>query len=156
MNKRHKNTADNRASAMQLITGLTLMLLLWATPVAAEKLIVVTHANLGANTFTHDQVKAVYMGKTKFLNNTRLKPVEYNPRSALMGSFLGKLGISQNTYLRHWVKEIFRSGATPPRQVVDPDEAMRIVRNTPGAIGFFPASWQVNTDGLKRVITLDD
>jgi hypothetical protein len=85
-------------------------------------------------------------------SGTRLIGFNHPPRTRPRTVFdLAVLGMNPEESARHWVDELVRGGARPPRNVPSVDLLRQVIAALPGAIGYLPLA---DLDGTLRVVTV--
>ncbi|SFC33032.1 hypothetical protein SAMN05660443_2301 [Marinospirillum celere] len=122
-------------------TLLTCAALLLSLPLIAGDLVVIGHPSV-PDGITQNQVRDIFLGRSQQLPNGNLAtPLEMNdssPHKATFHSLYTGRSLSQlNAF---WSQQVFTGRGQPPRSL-DSVAAMRsAVANTPGALGYLPAS----------------
>ncbi len=101
------------------------------------------------------QARDFYLGERVFLGDLRVTPVIYvhhNPEQERF--FLSVLKMKENRYRSYWIRKLFRGEGTPPIEADSPDDMLRRLATTPGAIGFIPADKLAGHPGIARLFTV--
>lgn len=116
----------------------------------ADMVIIVNKEN--NSTITRDEVKKLYLGKIdKFSNGNTAIPINLNDsdlKNEFDASIIGRNSAQVTAY---WSKAVFTGAGTPPKQVNDQSEVLKLVSSNPDVIGYIDKS--LVTDNVK-VITL--
>jgi len=115
----------------------------------AEIAIVVHPSN--SNAIDANTVKRLYLGKSKsFPDGSQAVPVGQDEDSKVTTEFNEKvLGKSSSQVKAYWSKLIFTGKGTPPKQVANDAEVIKLVANNPNLIGYIDAS---KADGSVKVV----
>jgi hypothetical protein len=139
------------AAAAALLAALALQ----AAPARAGEIVVVVHDGVPAQSLTAQDVKRILLGDRTFIGETKLHVMGYLRDDPVADAFLkAVLGMSANAYRRYWVKEVFRSGRLPPRNVAGARAVLRHVAEEPGGIGFVPAEVAAGAAGVRVVFSV--
>ena len=109
---------------------------LWACSAAAltSDIYVVCNPNVSLRP---GEIREVFIGEKNFAGAIRLTPAD---NLAAEASFLGKvMKFTVDKYTSLWTKKAFRDGANPPLVMVNDNEALAYVRQTPGACSYVEA-----------------
>ena len=80
------------------------------------------------------EVREVFIGEKYFAGAIRLTPAD---NLAAQATFLGRVvKFTADKYANLWTKKAFRDGANPPPVMVNDNEALAYVRQTPGACSY--------------------
>ena len=133
---------------IRFIARLTCALLLSAS-VQAD-VAIITHPD-NANTPKQDEVRRIFLGKTKTFNNgQKAVPADLTDSSQARTTFLKKvLRKSESSLNSYWARMLFSSKGKPPRQFNDATAVQVWVSKTPGAIAYIDAK---DLDPAVRVI----
>lgn len=140
------------ASVRHLLMALGLLLAaLFAPAMAAEAFVV--HPSQDGVRLSPAELADVLLGrKTVFSDGTRIVVVLLDDDSPLTVQVLKDyVKKSPSQYLAYWKRQVFTGKAAMPKIVATVEEALAVVRGTPGAICFIPAD-RVG-DGVGRVAT---
>jgi hypothetical protein len=123
---------------MRAVPLLLVLLLAGGGQGLAEDLVVVVNAGSGVERLNRDEVINLFMGRTRRLPSgltaLRVDQVATSPDRALFYRILlGKELPEVNAY---WARLLFSGQSSPPRQVQSEAEALELLRNHKGAIGY--------------------
>jgi hypothetical protein len=110
---------------------------------AAEKegLIVIVNEEGPLAEVSMEEVRHVYLGEKRFVEGTRLLPVNFT-EGPLKDLFLKKVvGMSSKEYKHHWIKKVFQEGLTIPTTMGSPIDIIEFVSMEKGAVAYLPAEW---------------
>lgn len=121
-----------------------------AAGVRAELAVIVNPAS-GDSALTADQVKDIYLGKTKkFPGGGEAVPVDQKDGSPVRASFNSKVVGKDEAQLKaYWAKLIFSGKGTPPTAVDGDADVKAWVAKTPGGIGYVD---KAAADGSVKVV----
>ena len=93
------------------------------------------------DSFNKRQVRKIYLGQTRYLEDgTRLR-LTCLEKGELHRSFLKQwVGMTPSQFKIHWQKQVFTGKARMPHRFKTNSNQQGFVKNTPGAIGYKPAS----------------
>lgn len=119
---------------------LPLFILLSHIGIVAADIAVITHPD-NTNTLDEDQVRNIFLGKTKvFPNGQRVNVFSlkkgHKSRDEFNRSLLHKSESNLNAY---WARMIFSSRAKPPTEVGDEQSLIHTVANDQSSIGYIDA-----------------
>ena len=86
-------------------------------------------------------LQRLYTGRILTLNQQPATPLSLPPGNAIRQQFLKTiLGQNEEQYSGYWLVRRYVGKGTPPQEVASPEEIIRIVGSTPGAVGYLPAT----------------
>ena len=116
----------------------------------ADMVIIVNKNN--DSSITRDEVKKLYLGKMdKFSNGNTAIPINLSDsdlKNEFDSSVIGRNSAQVTAY---WSKAVFTGAGTPPKQVNDQSEVIKLVSSNPDVIGYVDKSLVTNN---VKVITL--
>lgn len=123
---------------LRLIT----LLALWAispTLMAEEALVLIGHNMLQKADLA--TIQRLYTGRVVSLNLQSATPLNLLAGDPLRQQFLASvLGQTEEQYTGYWLVRRYIGKGAPPQEVATPEEVIRIVGSTPGAVGYIPLS----------------
>lgn len=125
---------------MTLRQRLWLMLaIVFATPaLASAGVVVIAHPSVSLQMLDAEQVAQLYLGRVTALpDGTRpvvLDLMEGDPQRVEFSERV--LGKSEQQLRSYWTRMIFTGKGQPPRTLNSSADMLRVVANTPGAIGY--------------------
>lgn len=106
---------------------------------ADEALVVIGHSSLQKTDLA--TVQRLYSGRIVSLNQQLATPLNLLPGDPLRQQFLSSvLGQSEEQYTGYWLVRRYVGKGAPPQEVASPEEIIRIIDSTPGALGYIPLS----------------
>lgn len=106
-----------------------------------EGLIVIVNEKGPLTEASMEEVRDVYLGEKRFVEGTRLLPVNFT-EGPLKDIFLKKIvGMSSKEYKHHWIRKVFQEGLTIPTTMGSPIAIIEFVVKEKGAVAYLPASW---------------
>lgn len=120
---------------------ITLLLLNLLSPLLAaqEGLALIGHSALQKTDLA--TLQRLYMGRLVSLNQQFATPLNLPPGHPLRQQFLETiLGQNEEQYTAYWLVRRYVGKGTPPKEVASPEEMIRLITATPGAIGYVPLS----------------
>lgn len=120
---------------------LILLLSLGGAAIAGEMAVIVA-AGSGVESLSREQVVNIFMGRYRRLPSDAIAqpydlPAEDAGKAAFYTGLLGKNLSEVNAY---WARLVFSGSTAPPQTVGDPATMLRVVANTPGAVGYVDRS----------------
>ncbi len=108
---------------------------------AEDELAVIVAAEGAPDKVSRAQLEAIFTSGRKSWDDGRaVVPLNLPPDHPLRHRFdEAVLRMTPDEVSRFWIDARVRDGARPPRQVIDPQLALRLVAKVPGAIGYVPA-----------------
>ncbi len=103
------------------------------------------------------ELRAIYMGRTNSLPNNAgfVIPLDQGRNSDIREAFFEKIiGMQINQVNSYWTRLTFAGQATPPRELLNDDIVLDVVRKTPGAIGY--VSNLPKTSGFRVLMHVKD
>ncbi|WP_349744428.1 hypothetical protein [Roseateles cavernae] len=128
-----------RLSALPVIS---LLALLWAVPAlpaaAATDLIVIAHKDVALDKISPERVTQIFLRQQQnWPDGLAIQPIDLREGSGLRRAFYDQVtGRSPGQLRAYWARQSFTGMGLPPRQVDSDEEVVRLVQNTPGAIGY--------------------
>lgn len=115
------------------------MLTLFSAASFAEVAVIVNPAN--ANAMDQDEIKKIYLGKSKsFSDGTKITPVNQET-NALADEFNDKLvGKSSSQLNAYWSKLVFTGKGTPPAKLDNDQAVIDFVAANADAIGYIDSA----------------
>lgn len=114
-----------------------LLALLAAIAPAKAEVVVVVPVTSKVDTLTSAQVRDIFLGRTSaFPGGETALPIEHmgdNSRDEFHRLLSGRTAVELKAY---WAKMVFAGQGVPPKSVASSSEALRIIAQTPNAIGY--------------------
>ena len=128
---------------------LKIALLAFCFPALADVAVVVHPSN--SNAIDKTFIKKVFTGKVKsFGDGASVIAINQESSSAATGEFNKKLLNKSASQLKaYWSKQIFTGKGTPPKEVPNSEEVLKLVSSNPNFIGYIDAA-SVN-DSVKVI-----
>ena len=112
---------------------------------ADEALVLIGHSALQKTDLA--TLQRLYTGRVVSLNQQSATPLNLPPGHPLREQFLtGILGQNEEQYSGYWLVRRYVGKGAPPQELASPEEIIRAVSSTPGAVGYVPLS-KVPTGG---------
>lgn len=106
---------------------------------AEDSFVLVGHSALQKTDLA--SLQRLYTGRILTLNQQPATPLNLPPGNAIRQQFLKTiLGQNEEQYSGYWLVRRYVGKGTPPQEVASPEEIIRIVGSTPGAVGYLPAT----------------
>lgn len=106
---------------------------------ADEPLVLIGHSSLQKTDLA--TLQRLYTGRVVTLNQKPATPLNLPTGSPIRQQFLTSvLAQNEEQYSGYWLVRRYVGKGAPPQEVASPDEMIRIVESTPGAVGYLPAS----------------
>lgn len=110
-----------------------------ATLQAQEALVVIGHSALQKTDLA--TLQRLYTGRVVSLNQQPATPLNLPPGHPLREQFLTDiLGQTKEQYSGYWLVRRYVGKGTPPQELPSPEEIIRSISSTPGAVGYLPLS----------------
>ncbi|MCX7897090.1 MAG: hypothetical protein N2441_04380 [Rhodocyclaceae bacterium] len=124
--------------------------------VAQAELVVVTSPQTGIERLSREEVINIFLGRYRLLPvgitaEPLDLPIDHPARAQFYQRLVGKHLAEINAY---WARLIFSGRTRPPRVVSDYAEAIRVVRERPGALAYLDAS--STPPDLKVIFSFED
>lgn len=134
---------------MKRLSVLLAVLMLGTSMARAEVVVIGNPA--GPDTITLDQVRDIYLNRSKALpNGQRAVPYELTEgdasRDAFHNAVTGRSGAQLNAF---WSQQVFTGKGQPPQEVGTEAAMKSSVASTPGSIGYIDSA---QVDGSVKVI----
>ena len=115
---------------------------------------VVVNPGSGVDTLDADQVKKIFMAKTKkFPNGNSVTPIDQNSDNGAYTTFYDKVaGKSPTKMNKYWVKLTFTGKAEAPKKVGGDSDVIGLVKGNKNMIGYVDSS--AVTGDVKVVYTV--
>ena len=132
---------------MKIILQMSLVIMLSFAAVSAQaEIVVIISSNANQVTMDKDQVSAIFLGKSStFPDGSQVIPVEQaegtTPREEFHSVVTEKSGAQLKSY---WSKMVFSGKGTPPKEVPNSSEMLKLIAANPSTIGYVEKS-AVNT-----------
>lgn len=106
---------------------------------AEDSFVLVGHSALQKTDLA--SLQRLYTGRILTLNQQPATPLNLPAGNAIRQQFLKTiLGQNEEQYSGYWLVRRYVGKGTPPQEVASPEEIIRIVGSTPGAVGYLPAT----------------
>lgn len=111
------------------------------TGLANAGVVVIANPAVSTSALTAEQVSQIFMGRARSLpDGAAVTPIDQAEGSPARTQFNERvLGKNEQQLRSYWSRMIFTGKGQPPRSVPTPEEVIRTVANTPGAIGYIDA-----------------
>mgnify|MGYP006277214853 CR=1 FL=1 len=133
------------------LTILLVILIYFSQLAQAGELVVVVGANCPVSALNKEQVKSLFLGRAAtFPDNSQATPIEQIEGSEQRGAFHATVTDKSDSQLKaYWSKLIFSGKATPPREVANPAEVVKLLGTNPNMIGYVSKD---QIDGSVKVV----
>lgn len=101
-------------------------------------LVVIAHKDVLPDRLSAERVTQIYLRQQQsWPDGQPIQPIDQREGSSLRRNFYDQLtGRSPGQLRAYWARQSFTGMGLPPRQADGDDEVLRLVQNTPGAIGY--------------------
>ena len=124
---------------LKIMISLVLSGMLAHSASADEPLVLIGHGSLQKTDLA--TLQRLYTGRIVSLNEQPATPLNLPPGSPMRQQFLKTiLGQSEEQYSGYWLVRRYVGKGAPPQEVASPEEVIRIIATTPGAIGYVPTA----------------
>jgi len=112
---------------------------------AEEAFVVIGHSSLQKTDLP--TLQRLYSGRVFSLNQHPATPLNLPPGHPLREQFLASiLGQNEAQYSGYWLVRRYVGKGAPPQELASPEEIIRAISTTPGAVGYVPIA-KVPTGG---------
>ncbi len=123
----------------KLLISLLLIGSFSTAPLAEDALVVIGHSTLQKTDLA--TLQRLYTGRVVSLNQQPATPLNLPPGHPLREQFLANiLAQNEEQYSGYWLVRRYVGKGAPPQEMSSPEEIIRAVSTTPGAIGYLPLS----------------
>ncbi len=126
----------NRARVIVLLIVVAIFVVV--APVSAfADVAVVANKNIGEKSISEKQAKKIWLGKTKSLGGTSLKPADLPKGNDSRKKFYKAVVKKNEKKLKaYWARIVFSGKGSPPKLFKSDAEVINWVASTPGAVGY--------------------
>lgn len=111
--------------------------LVMATGALRAEVAVIANKDVGVDSITAKEAKKIWLGKTKTLGGTKIKPSDLPIGNASREFFYSKVVKKNEKKLKaYWAKIVFAGKGLPPKELASDAEVLSWVAKTPGAVGY--------------------
>jgi ABC-type phosphate transport system substrate-binding protein len=116
---------------------------------------VIVNSKVTIDALTPEQASMLFLGKIDELpNGTKMVPIDQDKDSSVRSEFHNKVTKkNQNQLNAYWSRKVFTGKGTPPKEVMDDEEVVDLVKNNPNLIGYINSS--EIPSGVKVLISVD-
>ena len=117
--------------------------LLWAMPrlAPAQSVAVVVIGHPGLEKMDTATLQRIFTGRVVEVGGRPVTPINAVSGSPVRAKFLQTyLQQDEDKYVAYWTVRRYIGKGVPPRELTSPDEVIRFIAATPGAIGYVPES----------------
>lgn len=124
----------------------TLRKVLFALPlcmsgIAAADIAVIVNPSAGVDAASKEEIARLFLNKTTNIKGVSLTPIDQTEGNATRDAFYQKVADKTASQLNaYWSRLIFTGKGQPPEAVADDAEAVQMVSEDPGSIGYVDAS----------------
>ena len=113
------------------------LLLVAIVPAMARDLAIVANPAFPRDHLSLQEVKAIYLGETRYLDSLKVQPVDQRDSNPIKRVFVEKVLTSTvQDYRSYWLKRVFREGVMPPVVKASDSEVLDVIQGNPGAVGY--------------------
>lgn len=137
--------------AQRTFTILLICLLTLAARQAAAELVVVSSPKSGVEHLSKQEVIFLFMGRWRLLpSGIQAAPIDQAIDSPERVDFYRRLVNKEPSEIKaYWSRLVFSGGSRPPYVAENREELVRLISNTPGAIGYLERS---HVDNRLRIV----
>jgi hypothetical protein len=122
---------------------------------APTDLIFIASDQAPVHTLTADDIRNIYLGKQRIVEGFPVYAVDQSETQSIKLDFLKHvMNMTHTQYREQLLKRRFQEGAVTPKFVSTSVEALKTVRETPGAIGYVYESEVGTMLGLRVLATI--
>ncbi|MER2538802.1 MAG: hypothetical protein ABTQ26_06140 [Azonexus sp.] len=116
-----------------------LALLSICTRLMADEVVLIGHSTLQKTDL--QTLQRLYTGRIVSLNQQSATPLNLPPGHPLRDQFLASiLGQDEAQYSGYWLVRRYVGKGVPPQELASPEDIIRAISTTPGAVGYVPLS----------------
>jgi len=128
-----------------------LLCLLLVSVLCAERWVLIGHPGLPAEGLDRETVRAIYLGRKRFLGDVPLVPLQLRADEPIRRMFEREIiGLSRKQLRQWWMRQHYL-GRRPPKVMGSPAAVTAFVEQVEGAVGYLPFD---ALDGAADVIVL--
>jgi len=133
--------------------GLFLGVFLLTLAVAAEdRFMLIAHPTVSVSKLTIEQASDCFLKKdTSWNDGNPVRPVTLADRPTSESFDLTVHRRNSLAIRKYWQRQVFTGRGTPPPQKKTPEEVLRYVSSTPGAIGYVPTDTKISSRGVRKI-----
>lgn len=126
-----------------------------AQAAASDKIAIVANQLYPASSLTIEQVREIYLGRKTIEQFLRIRPIDQSD-PIIRNTFLQRAldFSSKEAYIAYWNRLLFQKGGLPPLLKDSPDEVVKELIKTDGAIGYLWLENAQNRADLKILLVL--
>lgn len=115
--------------------------------------LVVVNESVLVDSLTELELRNIYMGNTgNWKGGTKIRPCYLGREDDLRDKFFSELiGISFDNFKKHWLRLVFSGYGSAPVLQKTVKREVEYIRDSPGAIGIVPASWEGSLEGCRVI-----
>jgi hypothetical protein len=122
---------------------------------APTDLVIIASDQAPVHTLTVDDIQNIYLGKKRIVEGFPVYAVDQSEAEPIKLDFLQHvMNMTHAQYREQLLKRRFQEGAVTPKFVSNSAEALKAVRETPGAIGYVYESEVGTMLGLRVLATI--
>lgn len=118
------------AFALMLVAGLS---------TAYAQVAVIANKNVSAAKADISQLKNLFMLDSKDFGGAKIVIIDFKDNNASKEKLAKALGSTPEDMRKAWLRAKLTGNGTPPKTVGSPEDMVKEVASTPGAIGYVPA-----------------
>lgn len=113
-------------------------LMLQLLPTAHAEIVVIVSSKSPVENLAKDQVSDIFLGKTPtFPDGTLAVPIELAPGVGVRDEFHDQVTEKSESQIRsYWSKMLFSGKGSPPKEVSNNAEMLKLIVNNPNMIGY--------------------
>lgn len=106
---------------------------------AEDRPLIIANADVPVSQIERFEVREIYLGKRRRWNSgASLRFIVCHQRPFIETFLERYVGITRREYNNYWQKLVFSGKSRAPESYYSPDDVVRAVRKTPGAVGIVP------------------
>lgn len=138
---------------MKKRVGLCLVcLMVFSSGMAWADTLIIAHQKVPETTLTPKNLQEIFLGtRVQWNDNSAIKPATVKDQKlheAFLKQYIKK---SAAQWVAHWKRQVFTGNGTPPQQVATPQELLKYVAETAGAIGYVDAEIPVENVTIIKI-----
>jgi hypothetical protein len=122
---------------------------------APTDLVFVVSSETPIQSLNMEDIQNIYLGKKRVVAGFPVSAVDHSEAAPIKQAFLQRImHMTHAQYRAQLMRRHFQEGAVTPKFVANPDEALNVARETPGAIAYIYESDAGTLVGLKILTTI--
>jgi hypothetical protein len=121
---------------------------------AANNLVIVASQLYPTSRLTKEEVREIYLGHRMIEQFLRIRPIDQSDPAIRTAFLQSVLSLSKDAYIDHWNRLLFQQGGLPPLLKDSPDDVIKELLKTDGAIAYLWEHDAAGQNGLKVLLVI--